>query len=110
MAKSGRGSGWTLGVMDLSGEALVARTRIIILTWVNFWLLHMSRFPTSRSLWKESWGSENAQMEYQYLKTHYDVCRQRIMWRISFDHCGSSEINYGLHSWLPVLTSGGWIS
>jgi len=72
---------------------------------VKFWPLHMlSLFFTCRSLRKGSLGSENTRMDYECLKTHYDVCGGGV-WLIFSHHCGSSRINCWLHNYLPVVTS-----
>ena len=67
-------------------------------------------FPTCQSLRKGSRGSNDTQMDYQYLKTHYDACRQRSVRQISQDHSGSFGINCGLHTSILDVTSGSQIS
>ena len=53
------------------------------------------RAPTCRSLWKESQRSKDTQINYQYLKTHYDACGQRNVRWISSNRCESSKLIVG---------------
>ena len=70
----------TLRVMDLLGEAPSSLDTCHyldagqILTTTD-----ALRLPTCRSLSKGNRGSEDTQMDYQCLKTHYDSCGQRSM-------------------------------
>ena len=104
-------SGVDIGSCEfLGGKHLVVWTCVIIMMQVKFWPLQSPRFSIYRSLQKENRGSEDTRMDYQYLKTHYNACGQRSVRWISSDQCESFGINWKLHSWLPVITSGGWIS
>ena len=112
VARGGEDSGVASGSRGfLRGKLLVAWARVIILMRVKFWPLQMPpASPPARVCEREVGEVKIFGWIVNAFKIHYDACRQSSNWRIFSDHYGSSRINYGLHSWMPVATSDDWIS